>query len=66
MLCLGLIFLTIEQELSEQWYTYLENVINPVKQLREDLKYRRQYIVEDLHTHEECNSVAILKEVGII
>ncbi|XP_054976658.1 coiled-coil domain-containing protein 148 [Sorex araneus] len=58
--------LNFEQELSEQWHTYLENVINPIQQLREDLKYRKHHIVEDSHSHSEFNSVAILKEVDSV
>ncbi|XP_055966346.1 coiled-coil domain-containing protein 148 [Sorex fumeus] len=58
--------LNFEQELSEQWHIYLENVINPIEQLREDLKYRQHHTVEDSHAHSEFNSVAILKEVDSV
>lgn len=56
---------TIEQELSEQWCTYLKNVINPIQQLREDLKYRQHHISEYSHSYSESNSVKVLEEVSI-
>ncbi|KAI4544166.1 hypothetical protein MG293_004432 [Ovis ammon polii] len=55
-----------EQELSEQWCTYLKNVINPIQQLREDLKYRQHHISQYSHSHSESNSVKVLEEVDFV
>ncbi|XP_076722561.1 coiled-coil domain-containing protein 148 [Callospermophilus lateralis] len=55
-----------EQELSEQWSTYLKNVINPILQLRTDLKYRQHHISQNSHAHKEFNSVTVLEEVDFV
>uniref|UniRef100_A0A452FPJ1 Coiled-coil domain containing 148 n=1 Tax=Capra hircus TaxID=9925 RepID=A0A452FPJ1_CAPHI len=55
--------MNFEQELSEQWCTYLKNVINPIQQLREDLKYRQHHISQYSHSHSESNSVKVLEEI---
>ncbi|XP_058404997.1 coiled-coil domain-containing protein 148 isoform X1 [Diceros bicornis minor] len=55
-----------EQELSEQWCTYLKNVINPIQQLRADLKYRQHHISQHSHSHTEFNSVKVLEEVDFV
>ncbi|XP_057407456.1 coiled-coil domain-containing protein 148 isoform X2 [Balaenoptera acutorostrata] len=54
--------MNFEQELSEQWCTYLKNVINPIQQLRADLKYRQHHISQHSHSHSESNSVKVLEE----
>ncbi|XP_032494535.1 coiled-coil domain-containing protein 148 isoform X3 [Phocoena sinus] len=54
--------MNFEQELSEQWCTYLKNVINPLQQLRADLKYRQHHISQHSHSHSESNSVKVLEE----
>ncbi|XP_060033879.1 coiled-coil domain-containing protein 148 isoform X2 [Erinaceus europaeus] len=46
-----------EQELSEQWCSYVKNVINPIQQLRTDLKYRQLQISQHSTSHTEFNSV---------
>ncbi|XP_069433579.1 coiled-coil domain-containing protein 148 isoform X1 [Ovis canadensis] len=58
--------MNFEQELSEQWCTYLKNVINPIQQLREDLKYRQHHISQYSHSHSESNSVKVLEEVDFV
>ncbi|XP_040150264.1 coiled-coil domain-containing protein 148 isoform X2 [Ictidomys tridecemlineatus] len=55
-----------EQELSEQWSTYLKNVISPILQLRTDLKYRQHNISQSSHAHKEFNSVTVLEEVDFV
>ncbi|KAM5268395.1 coiled-coil domain-containing protein 148 isoform 4-T5 [Hipposideros larvatus] len=55
-----------EQELSEQWCTYLKNVINPIQQLRADLKYRQHHIIQYSHSHTEFNSAKVLEEVDFV
>ncbi|XP_043432726.1 coiled-coil domain-containing protein 148 [Prionailurus bengalensis] len=55
-----------EQELSEQWCMYLKNVINPVQQLRADLKYRQHHISKHSYSHTEFNSVKVLEEVDFV
>ncbi|XP_036900563.1 coiled-coil domain-containing protein 148 isoform X2 [Sturnira hondurensis] len=55
-----------EQELSEQWCVYLKNVINPIQQLREDLKYRQRHNPQHSHSHTEFNSVKVLEEVDFV
>ncbi|XP_059962579.1 coiled-coil domain-containing protein 148 [Mesoplodon densirostris] len=55
-----------EQELSEQWCTYLKNVINPLQQLRADLKYRQHHISQHSHSHSDSNSVKVLEEVDFV
>ncbi|XP_053519521.1 coiled-coil domain-containing protein 148 isoform X2 [Artibeus jamaicensis] len=55
-----------EQELSEQWCIYLKNVINPIQQLREDLKYRQHLSPQHSHSHTEFNSVKVLEEVDFV
>ncbi|XP_008070837.1 coiled-coil domain-containing protein 148 [Carlito syrichta] len=55
-----------EQVLSEQWCTYLKNVINPIQQLREDLKYRQHHTLQRSHPHIEFNSVKVLEEVDFV
>nr|BAB21888.1 hypothetical protein [Macaca fascicularis] len=55
-----------EQELSEQWCTYLKNVINPIQQLRADLKYRQHHTLQHSHPHVEFNSVKVLEEVDFV
>ncbi|XP_004674691.1 PREDICTED: coiled-coil domain-containing protein 148 [Condylura cristata] len=57
-------FINFEQELSEQWSIYLKNVINPIHQLRADLRYRQHDILE--HSHTEFNAVKILEEVDSV
>uniref|UniRef100_A0A8C0CLT6 Coiled-coil domain containing 148 n=1 Tax=Balaenoptera musculus TaxID=9771 RepID=A0A8C0CLT6_BALMU len=58
--------MNFEQELSEQWCTYLKNVINPIQQLRADLKYRQHHISQHSHSHSESNSVKVLEEVDFV
>ncbi|KAI2525432.1 coiled-coil domain containing 148 [Homo sapiens] len=55
-----------EQELSEQQCTYLKNVINPIQQLRADLKYRQHHTLQHSHPHIEFNSVKVLEEVDFV
>ncbi|XP_004394877.1 PREDICTED: coiled-coil domain-containing protein 148 isoform X1 [Odobenus rosmarus divergens] len=55
-----------EQELSEQWYTYLKNVINPIQQLRADLKYRQHHISQYSYSHIVLNSVKVLEEIDFV
>uniref|UniRef100_A0A673VNY3 Coiled-coil domain containing 148 n=2 Tax=Suricata suricatta TaxID=37032 RepID=A0A673VNY3_SURSU len=55
-----------EQELSEQWCVYLKNVINPIQQLRADLKYRQHHISKHSYPHSEFNSVKVLEEVDFV
>ncbi|XP_055148028.2 coiled-coil domain-containing protein 148 isoform X9 [Symphalangus syndactylus] len=55
-----------EQELSEQRCTYLKNVINPIQQLRADLKYRQHHTLQHSHPHIEFNSVKALEEVDFV
>ncbi|XP_042804801.1 coiled-coil domain-containing protein 148 isoform X2 [Panthera leo] len=55
-----------EQELSEQWCVYLKNVINPIQQLRSDLKYRQHHISKHSYSHTEFNSVKVLEEVDFV
>ncbi|KAK2490340.1 hypothetical protein MC885_012109 [Smutsia gigantea] len=56
----------IKQELSEQWGTYLKNVISPIQQLRADLKYRQHHISQHSHSHVEFNSEKVLEEVDFV
>eukprot|EP00069_Balaena_mysticetus_P017482 bmy_10688T0 len=58
--------MNFEQELSERWCTYLKNVINPIQQLRADLKYRQHHISQHSHSHSESNSVKVLEEVDFV
>ncbi|XP_034510490.1 coiled-coil domain-containing protein 148 [Ailuropoda melanoleuca] len=55
-----------EQELSEQWSSYLKNVINPIQQLRADLKYTQHHISQHSYSHSELNSVKVLEEVDFV
>eukprot|EP00074_Homo_sapiens_P050480 XP_005246376.1 coiled-coil domain-containing protein 148 isoform X2 [Homo sapiens] len=55
-----------EQELSEQQCTYLKNVINPIQQLRADLKYRQHHTLQHSHPHIEFNSMKVLEEVDFV
>ncbi|XP_064442655.1 coiled-coil domain-containing protein 148 isoform X3 [Mirounga angustirostris] len=55
-----------EQELSEQWYTYLKNVINPIQQLRADLKYRQHHTSQHSYSHIVLNSVKVLEEIDFV
>nr|KAF6449785.1 coiled-coil domain containing 148 [Molossus molossus] len=55
-----------EQELSEQWCLYVKNVINPVQQLRADLKYRQHDITQCSRSPTELNSVKVLEEVDFV
>ncbi|XP_021558948.1 coiled-coil domain-containing protein 148 [Neomonachus schauinslandi] len=55
-----------EQELSEQWYTYLKNVINPIQQLRAGLKYRQHHISQHSYSHIVLNSVKVLEEIDFV
>ncbi|XP_024435650.2 coiled-coil domain-containing protein 148 isoform X2 [Desmodus rotundus] len=55
-----------EQELSEQWCVYLKNVINPIQQLKADLKYRQHHSPQHSHLHTEFNSVKVLEEVDFV
>ncbi|XP_047402994.1 coiled-coil domain-containing protein 148 isoform X1 [Sciurus carolinensis] len=55
-----------EQELSEQWCTYLKNVINPILQLRTDLKYNQCHTSRSSHAHMEFNSLTVLEEVDFV
>nr|KAF6494026.1 coiled-coil domain containing 148 [Rousettus aegyptiacus] len=55
-----------EQELSEQWCTYLKNVINPIQRLRADLKYRQHHISQHSHSHTQLNPVKVLEEVDFV
>ncbi|KAM9664389.1 coiled-coil domain-containing protein 148 [Trichechus inunguis] len=59
-------FMDLEQELSEQWCVYLKNVIDPVQQLRADLKYRQHHILQRSGPHNEFNSVKVLEEVDFV
>ncbi|XP_029423880.1 coiled-coil domain-containing protein 148 isoform X2 [Nannospalax galili] len=54
-----------EQELSEQWSSYLKNVIDPIHQLRADLKHRQHHTSQHAPHHTESNS-AVLKEVDSV
>ncbi|XP_032713750.1 coiled-coil domain-containing protein 148 [Lontra canadensis] len=58
--------LNFEQELSEQWCTYLKNVISPIQQLRADLKYRQHHISQHSCSHIELNSVKVLEEIDFV
>uniref|UniRef100_A0A667HH35 Coiled-coil domain containing 148 n=1 Tax=Lynx canadensis TaxID=61383 RepID=A0A667HH35_LYNCA len=58
--------INFEQELSEQWCVYLKNVINPIQQLRADLKYRQHHISKHSYSHTEFNSVKVLEEVDFV
>ncbi|XP_044624816.1 coiled-coil domain-containing protein 148 isoform X1 [Equus asinus] len=58
--------MNFEQELSEEWCTYVKNVIDPVQQLRADLKYRQHHISQHSHSHTEFNSVKVLEEVDFV
>ncbi|XP_028365431.1 coiled-coil domain-containing protein 148 isoform X1 [Phyllostomus discolor] len=55
-----------EQELSEKWCMYLKSVINPLQQLREDLKYRQHHSPQHSYSHTEFNSVKVLEEVDFV
>ncbi|KAM7105779.1 coiled-coil domain-containing protein 148 isoform 3-T5 [Molossus nigricans] len=55
-----------EQELSEQWCLYVKNVINPIQQLRADLKYRQHDITQCSRSPTELNSVKVLEEVDFV
>uniref|UniRef100_A0A8C5KBZ7 Coiled-coil domain containing 148 n=1 Tax=Jaculus jaculus TaxID=51337 RepID=A0A8C5KBZ7_JACJA len=59
-------FMTFEQELSEQWCMYLKNVINPMNQLRMDLKYRQHCSLQPLYPHAQISPANILEEVGFV
>ncbi|XP_077010021.1 coiled-coil domain-containing protein 148 isoform X6 [Tamandua tetradactyla] len=52
---------SFEQELSEQWCTYLKNVVYPIQQLRADLKYRQHS-----NPQIEFDSVKVLEEVDFV
>ncbi|XP_021121668.1 coiled-coil domain-containing protein 148 isoform X2 [Heterocephalus glaber] len=52
-----------EQELSEQWSMYLKDVIDPIHQLRADLKYRQHHTLQHSRHHMEFNSGPVLKEI---
>uniref|UniRef100_A0A8D1ZST5 Coiled-coil domain containing 148 n=1 Tax=Sus scrofa TaxID=9823 RepID=A0A8D1ZST5_PIG len=58
--------MNFEQELSEQGCAYLKNVIDPIQQLRADLKYRQYHISQHPHSHSEFNSVKVLEEVDFV
>uniref|UniRef100_H0XFD7 Coiled-coil domain containing 148 n=2 Tax=Otolemur garnettii TaxID=30611 RepID=H0XFD7_OTOGA len=58
--------INFEQDLTEQWCTYLKNVISPVQQLRADLKYRQQHTSQPSHPHAESDSVKVLEEVEFV
>uniref|UniRef100_A0A8C8ZJ68 Coiled-coil domain containing 148 n=1 Tax=Prolemur simus TaxID=1328070 RepID=A0A8C8ZJ68_PROSS len=58
--------MNFEQELSEQWCTYLKNVINPIQQLRADLKYRQHHTLQHSHPRNEFNTVKVLEEVEFV
>eukprot|EP00071_Canis_lupus_P037038 XP_022270595.1 coiled-coil domain-containing protein 148 isoform X4 [Canis lupus familiaris] len=58
--------INFEQELSEQWCMYLKNVINPIQQLRTDLKYRQHHISQHSYSHIELNAVKVLEEVDFV
>ncbi|XP_049744768.1 coiled-coil domain-containing protein 148 isoform X3 [Elephas maximus indicus] len=55
-----------EQELSERWCAYLKNVVDPIQQLRADLKYRQHHILQHSDPHTEFNSVKVLEEVDFV
>nr|XP_045003811.1 coiled-coil domain-containing protein 148 isoform X2 [Jaculus jaculus] len=59
-------FMTFEQELSEQWCMYLKNVINPMNQLRMDLKYRQHCSLQPLYPHAQISPANVLEEVGFV
>ncbi|XP_047577781.1 coiled-coil domain-containing protein 148 [Lutra lutra] len=58
--------LNFEQELSEQWCTFLKYVISPIQQLRADLKYRQHHISQHSCSHIELNSVKVLEEIDFV
>ncbi|XP_071072525.1 coiled-coil domain-containing protein 148 isoform X2 [Dasypus novemcinctus] len=55
-----------EQELSEQWRAYLQNVISSIQWLRADLKYRQHRTLQHSNPHIEFNSVKVLDEVDFV
>ncbi|XP_007940041.1 coiled-coil domain-containing protein 148 [Orycteropus afer afer] len=55
-----------EQELSEQWCQYLKNVVDPIQQLRADLKYRQHHILQHSDPNTEFNAVKVLEEVDFV
>ncbi|XP_058520494.1 coiled-coil domain-containing protein 148 isoform X2 [Ochotona princeps] len=57
---------SFEQELSEHWCIFLKNVINPIQQLRADLKYRQHHLLPPSHPHTKVNSVEVLEEVDSV
>ncbi|XP_004629960.2 coiled-coil domain-containing protein 148 [Octodon degus] len=54
-----------ERVLSEQWCIYLKDVIDPIHQLRTDLKFRQQTLQRS-HLQTELNSGAVLEEVDFV
>ncbi|XP_063115206.1 coiled-coil domain-containing protein 148 isoform X3 [Cavia porcellus] len=55
-----------EQELSEQWCTYLKEVISPIHQLRTDLKFREHHTLQCSHRHIAFNSGTVLEEIDFV
>ncbi|XP_048201381.1 coiled-coil domain-containing protein 148 isoform X2 [Perognathus longimembris pacificus] len=55
-----------EQELLEQWCTFLDRVISPVLRLRTDLRYRQHHILKYAELQMEFNAVLVLEEVDLV
>ncbi|XP_013374171.1 PREDICTED: coiled-coil domain-containing protein 148 isoform X2 [Chinchilla lanigera] len=55
-----------EQELAEQWCTYLKDVIDPIHQLRADLKFRQHHTLQRSHLQTDFNTGAVQEEVGFV
>ncbi|XP_055456445.1 coiled-coil domain-containing protein 148 [Psammomys obesus] len=57
--------MNFEKELSEQWYTYLKAVIDPIHQMRTGLK--RQYHTSQYAPYSKgSNSPSVLEEVDLV
>ncbi|XP_059116470.1 coiled-coil domain-containing protein 148 isoform X2 [Peromyscus eremicus] len=57
--------MNFEQELSEQWCTYLKAVIDPVHQLRADL-WRQRHTSQHAPCRKGSNSAVVLEEVDSV
>ncbi|CAH6788590.1 Ccdc148 [Phodopus roborovskii] len=57
--------MNFEEELSEQWCTYLKAVIDPIHQLRTDLK-RQHHTSQHAPCHKGSNSAMILEKVDCV
>uniref|UniRef100_A0A8C2UW25 Coiled-coil domain containing 148 n=1 Tax=Chinchilla lanigera TaxID=34839 RepID=A0A8C2UW25_CHILA len=51
-----------EQELAEQWCTYLKDVIDPIHQLRADLKFRQHHTLQHSYRQTDFNTGAVQEE----